>query len=123
MSIKSLIFGKTSEDDAARYLRKNGYKILERNYRTNLGEIDIIAKEKGVIVFVEVKARTSTRYGSPKQAVNPGKQKKISMTAQCWLKAKNQTGAKARFDVVTVMSENGEKQFELVRNAFDLAFR
>ena len=58
-------FGEKGESLAARFLKKNGYKILEQNYRTKLGEIDIIATERKTIVFVEVKTRKSTRYGSP----------------------------------------------------------
>ncbi|MGA7144837.1 MAG: YraN family protein, partial [Desulfobacterales bacterium] len=74
-------FGKESESLAARHLKKNGYKILAQNYRNELGEIDIIAKEKGVLVFVEVKAGKTPFYGNPKWAVTPKKQRKISMVA------------------------------------------
>ncbi|MDP4857645.1 MAG: YraN family protein, partial [Desulfobacterales bacterium] len=61
-------FGKAGESIAARFLRKMGYRILEQNYRTVLGEIDIIARDRDTLVFVEVKARTSGRYGNPKSA-------------------------------------------------------
>jgi len=69
------IFGKDSESLAVKYLKKQRYKILEKNYRTPVGEIDIIAKHKGVIVFVEVKARRSDRFGDPKGAVTYKKQR------------------------------------------------
>jgi len=64
-------YGKESESIAVRYLKRNGYKILEQNYRNQLGEIDIIAKDKKTLVFVEVKARRSGGYGSPKWASGP----------------------------------------------------
>ena len=115
-------FGEKGEALAAWYLQKNGYKILERNYRTQLGEIDIIAKEKKTIVFVEVKSRKSIRYGSPKWSVTPQKQRKISMIALQYLKRTNQTDARARFDVVAVTSNRDEPQIEIVKNAFELAY-
>ena len=98
MQNKQQKFGEKGESLAAWYLKKNGYKIIEQNYRTQLGEIDIIAKEKKTIVFVEVKARRSTRFGNPKWAVTPKKQRKISMVALYYLKTTNQINTKARFD-------------------------
>lgn len=66
-------FGEKGESIAERHLKKRGYKILEKNYRTKVGEIDIIAKEKNTIVFVEVKTRRSWQFGNPKGAVTPAK--------------------------------------------------
>jgi len=115
-------FGQKSEIIAARYLKQLGYKIITQNYRTKLGEIDIIAKEKDTIVFVEVKARRSRRFGNPKWAVTPKKMKKISMVALCYLKANQQMSAKARFDVVAVCDVDDTLDIEIVKNAFDLAY-
>ncbi len=115
-------FGEKGESLAVWYLKKNGYKILEQNYRTKLGEIDIIAREKKTLVFVEVKTRRSLRYGSPKWAVTPKKQRTISMVALSYLKATHQTDARARFDVVAIISNQDEPQVEIVKNAFDLAY-
>ena len=115
-------FGEKGEFLAVRYLKKNGYKILEQNYRTPLGEIDIIAKEKDTIVFVEVKSRKSIRFGSPKWAVTAKKQRKISMVALHYLKTKKQTDAKARFDVVSVISNQDDSQIDIIKNAFELAY-
>lgn len=114
-------FGKESESVAATRLIKMGYTILERNFRTNRGEIDIIAKEGDTIVFVEVKARKSDRFGSPKAAVTFKKQKKMSVTALSYLKATKQTHVKARFDVVAIsVSASGpESDIEIIRNAFE----
>ena len=122
MQDKRQQFGKKSENLAVWYLKKIGYKIIEQNYRTPLGEIDIIAKEKKTIVFVEVKSRRSIRYGNPKWAVTPKKQRKISMVALQYLKSIRQTDAKARFDVVAITSNRDEPRIEIVKNAFELAY-
>jgi putative endonuclease len=115
-------FGKESESLAVRHLRKNGYKILEQNYRNKLGEIDIIAKEKGTLVFVEVKARKSDLFGNPKWAVTPKKQRKISMVALYYLKATKQTRVKARFDVISISLTADNPRIEIIKNAFELAY-
>ena len=115
-------FGKQGESVAVRYLKKQGYKIIEQNYRSKVGEIDIIAREKRTLVFVEVKIRSSRSFGSPKWAVTPKKQKTISMAALYYLKITEQTHADARFDVVSILVEGEDTQVELVRNAFDLAY-
>ena len=114
--------GETGEALAARKLIKAGYKIIETNYRTRLGEIDIIAKEDDTIVFVEVKSRRSVHFGNPKHAVTLQKQKKISMVALYYLKATGQSTARARFDVVTVISNRDRPQVEIIKNAFELAY-
>ena len=122
MKTKRQKFGEQGEALAVRHLKKAGYKIIETNYRTRLGEIDIIAKDKDTIVFVEVKTRTSVHFGSPKWAVTPQKQKKISMVALCYLKATDQSTARARFDVVAVISNRDKPQVEIIKNAFELAY-
>ena len=122
MQTKQQKLGEKGESLAARFLKKNGYKIIEQNYRTQLGEIDIIAKEKKTIVFVEVKSRRSTRFGNPKWAVTPQKQRKISMVALYYLKTTEQTNAKARFDVVAITANRDQPQIEIVKNAFELAY-
>jgi len=122
MTNKQQKFGENSENLAAWYLRENGYHIIEQNYRNRMGEIDIIAQDKKTIVFVEVKSRRSIRYGSPKWAVTPKKQRKISMVALYYLKTTKQIDAKARFDVVAITSNRDEPQIEIVKNAFNLAY-
>ncbi|MBW1989645.1 MAG: YraN family protein [Deltaproteobacteria bacterium] len=115
--------GREGEDLAAAHLAKNRYKILERNFRARHGEIDIIAKHKGVLVFVEVKMRASGSFGGPADAVNRAKQRKISMAALEYLSRTKQTKARARFDVVCVKTgENGAPRVEIIRNAFRLAY-
>ncbi len=114
------LFGRFGEDLAARHLKAEGYKILETNYRNRFGEIDIIAKDAGTIVFVEVRSRRSNRFGRAKASVDITKQKKISRIAVAYLKASRQTDAKARFDVVAIDSGDHGARIELIRNAFGL---
>jgi putative endonuclease len=115
-------YGEASESAAVRLLRKKGYRIIETNYRLALGEIDIIARDGDTIVFVEVKARKTPRFGSPKLAVTRKKQRKLSMLALAYLKTTRQTRAKARFDVVAISSFLRPPQVEIVRNAFELQY-
>lgn len=115
-------WGERGEAIAVRQLKNKGYKIIETNYRTKLGEIDIIAKEKDTIVFVEVKSRRSVHFGNPKQAVTLQKQRKISRVALYYLKTIKQIDASARFDVVTVISNRDQPQVEIIKNAFELAY-
>ena len=105
-----------------KHLKRKGYKIIAQNYRTKLGEIDIIAKDKKALVFVEVKARRSSKFGSPKAAVTRQKQRKLSMVALAYLKATRQTQATARFDVVSIDYSQERPVIEIVKNAFDLAY-
>ena len=115
-------FGQEGEALAARHLKKNGYRIIEKNYRTKLGEIDIIAKDKDTLVFVEVKSRRSWQFGNPKAAVTPRKQRKISMVALHYLKSTHRTNVSARFDVAAVTITHDKPQIEIIKNAFDLAY-
>ena len=117
------IFGKKSETEAVKHLKKLGYKIIEKNYKTKIGEIDIIAKDKDTLVFIEVKARNSAKFGNPKQAVTSKKQKKISMVALQYLKSIKKSNVKARFDVVAVIKDKNKYNVEIIKNAFELAYR
>lgn len=113
--------GRRGEDLAAGYLLKNRYRIIERNFRCPLGEIDIIAREGETIVFVEVKSRNSARYGRPEEAVDRRKQAKLSRIALAYLKGRSGLDARARFDVVSVYMGLPEPEIRLFKNAFDLA--
>ena len=116
-------FGQKAEAMAVRYLKRRGYKILARNHRTRSGEIDIIAREGETLVFVEVKARASDRYGSAKAAVTPHKQRQVSKVALGYLQMTDQSHVKARFDVVAVTRrEGGGHDIDLIRNAFGLSY-
>ena len=100
-------------------ISKRGYEILERNYRCRRGEVDLVARDGGVVVFVEVKARTSDRYGDPELAVDLRKQRKISIAALDYLVRNDLTDTDARFDVVVIKWKGGVPKPELIRNAFD----
>ncbi len=113
--------GQNGEDIAAEFLCKNGYSILTRNYRCPLGEIDIIAKIREVLVFIEVKTRMSEAYGSPAAAVTHRKQRQISNTAQYYLAERKLFDAPARFDVVSIIIRSAQGTLiEIIPNAFDL---
>ena len=115
-------YGRKSEVRAARHLKECGSRLIEHNYRTRHGEIDIIARDKDVIVFVEVKARKTESFGNPKGAVTADKQRKISMVALQYLKSTGQLTTSARFDVVAVHPLEDCERIEVVKNAFDLAY-
>ena len=94
--------GKFGEEVAVRYLIQKDYKIIERNFRCKQGEIDIIAKDKNKLVFVEVKTRSNLNYGTPAESVNRIKLNHILKTANVYLKLKNIKNIFIRFDVVEV---------------------
>lgn len=122
MAIRQM-FGQSGESLAVRHLKKNGYRILARNYRTSIGEIDIIARDEDTLVFAEVKTRRTDRYGHPKYAVTPRKQRKISMVALQYLKRNGGLGQKARFDVVSIRTRDHVAwDIEIIKNAFELAY-
>lgn len=119
MSDPRATLGQSGEDLAADYLVRAGYTILVRNYRQNSGEIDIIAEEKGTLVFIEVKTRKNLAFGSPAAAVTPRKQRQISKVAQEYLMRHNLFDRPARFDVVSILMGR-VPVIEVVPNAFDL---
>jgi len=114
--------GKRGEEFAVAYLKKNGYRIIERNYKCHYGEIDIVAKEGNTVVFVEVKSRKSEDFGDPQTAVGWEKQKKISRVALAYLKEKHRYPCDARFDVVAIKMMPAGNMIELIQNAFEFAF-
>ena len=115
----TLAYGQSSEALAARHLKKKGYKIIERNHRNAIGEIDIIARHKGILVFVEVKARRSETYGSPKWAVTQAKQRKLARTAMAYMKKHKCVQTRARFDVVAIQTTAESHKIEVITNAFE----
>lgn len=96
--------GYKGEEIAVKFLEKNGYKILERNYNCHFGEIDIVATQGGYCVFLEVKSRNTLSFGSPREAVTPYKQQRIIGGAKHWLFKHRLTGVPVRFDVVEVVN-------------------
>ena len=120
MSKQGLYLGKKGEETAVGLLKDNGYKILLRNYKTKLGEIDIIASDKGTICFIEVKTRQSDRFGLPSEAISEPKQRQISKAALAFLKERKLLDKKARFDVVSIMYSKDMPRLDLIKNAFEL---
>ena len=120
MSKERVSLGDLGEKLAADFLKKNGYKILCRNYKTKLGEIDIIAKDRETICFVEVKTRSSDRFGLGSEAVYVVKQKQIAKAALVFLKEKKFLDKKARFDVVSLNCSYSEPKIDLIKDAFEL---
>ncbi len=110
--------GRRGEDIACGYLKKNGYKILEKNFNCRQGEIDIIANDRnGVLCFVEVKARSSIVFGLPEESVTHTKQQKLVAAAYIYIENKMSNDDAMRFDVVSVDLTNN--QVRLIKNAFD----
>lgn len=111
--------GRSGEDITAHFLRSRGYVIVERNYRNRLGEIDLIATKEDLLVFIEVKTRTSTAYGLPQEAVTLVKQKKIRRTALAYMQNKCIEDADIRFDVVGIIIDNDSgPQIHHITDAF-----
>jgi putative endonuclease len=119
LSLLSKILGKEGEDTAARYLKQQGYRIIERNYSTRNGEIDLIAMHDGALVFVEVKTRTSDAFGAPELAVNQRKQQRMVKAALGYIKYKNLHQVPCRFDVVAITTAS-ENAVDLIQNAFEM---
>ncbi|MEA1939524.1 MAG: YraN family protein [Candidatus Caldatribacteriota bacterium] len=112
--------GKTGEKTALKYLLAKGYKILEKNYRNFLGEIDIISKFRDDIIFIEVKTRSSHKYGYPEESINLAKQKKIIKIALGYLSEKRFKKNNYRFDVIliNVFINNNIDKIRHIENAF-----
>lgn len=116
MSLLKKLLGQAGEDRAAEYLERKGYRVLERNYSTRNGEIDLIALHEGEVVFVEVKTRTNNAYGAPELAVNRRKQGRMVKAALVYIRYKKLHQMPCRFDVVAISGN----EVELIRNAFEM---
>ena len=111
--------GKEGEAVAAAFLEKKGYRIVERNFKCSYGEIDLIAWEGETLVFIEVKARSSSKFGGPEGAVPFRKQEKISCVAMVFLQQRRLFSSPCRFDVVGIVKGAGEMNIALFQNAFE----
>lgn len=107
-------FGNIAEKITQNYLKEQGYKIVNTNYKNKIGEIDIIAKDNDVIVFVEIKYRKNTNFGLPREAVNLEKQRKIRMVATSYLNKYNLHNNQCRFDVVEILGD----EITLIKDCF-----
>ena len=119
-----LELGERGEDAAAKFLRHHGYKILVRRFKSHAGEIDIIARQKDSLVFIEVKTRTTEQYGAPSEAVGKKKQRHMVRAALDYLHLLDNPRIKFRFDIVEVLLHEGAQEPDdicVIPNAFDLS--
>jgi putative endonuclease len=121
-SSEHLRLGARGEKLAARFLRREGFKVLYRNFRGRRGgEIDLVCRDDDTLVFVEVKTRTREDFGRPSDAVKRQKQRRISLGALAWLRLLGNPDVTFRFDIVeVVVAQDAKPRIELIRNAFQL---
>lgn len=121
MTKQRLKLGREGEEEAVKFIKKQGYRILRTNYKTRSGEIDIIAEDKRVVAFIEVKTRSSSGYESPLEAVTPYKQKKIALVANQFLTRHKVENRECRFDIVSILAPSEDPktwEIELIKDAF-----
>lgn len=108
-------FGNAGESAACEYLKKRGWEIVDRNVRRGPGEIDIIARKRRLTAFIEVKRRTSARFGAPAEAVNWEKRRRIAQAAALYMQERGLENAKIRFDVIEILGN----EIRHIEGAFD----
>lgn len=114
------VIGDGNEDIACKYLISQGLRIIGRNFRCRQGEIDIIAKDKEYLCFMEVKYRSNSDFGQPEEAVNIRKQRKISKVSKFYLYSKNLSfDTPIRYDVIAVYVNEGITTIKWIKNAFN----
>ncbi len=119
METASQTLGILGEELAYHFVKRNGYKVLLKNYKCPLGEIDLVAKEKGALIFMEVKTRSSLQMGLPAESVTFHKRTQLAKCAQYYLKRYRIVEVPCRFDVVSILMENGkEPRIEVIKDAF-----
>ncbi len=106
--------GLEGEDFAVRFLKSKGYRIIERNFRTRYGEIDIVARRKAEIVFLEVKTRSSDSFGVPQEAVDRRKLSKISTVASHFIQKKGLENFSIKFEIVAIKKKDNHWQCEII---------
>jgi len=119
--IDKLLAGRRGEDEAVGYLRKNGYRILARNLRARFGEIDVVAEDGPVLCFVEIKSRSSIRFGWPEEAVTPQKRQRLVRLASWYLQSHRSNDLRpVRFDVLSILTgPDGPARIRLIKGAFE----
>jgi len=117
--VDRLGLGRAGEEAAVEFLKKRGFKVVERGFRLLRGEIDIIAYDRTTLVFVEVKTRSGAGFGAPEESVTAAKQEQIRKIAQLYLLKKRLGDAPCRFDVVSVtLDEEGRPGIRHIEDAF-----
>jgi putative endonuclease len=112
------VLGRTGEDVAAEHYRRLGFRVLERNYRCRYGELDLVVGGPGIVVFCEVKTRSTDRFGAPSEAVGFVKQQRLRRLAAQWLSHRRPGSVQVRFDVVSVIVRGGRPEVTHVADAF-----
>ena len=113
--------GKRGEDLACEELQRRGYVIVDRRFRTRRGEIDVVARDGAVIVFVEVKARADGHFGNPLESITWQKRRRLGHMAAAYMFQKNLGDASCRFDVVSIVeAPDGARTVELIQGAFEI---
>ena len=110
--------GRSGEDAAATHFERLGCDVIERNFRTRAGEIDLVVRDGGTLIFCEVKTRRSDRWGLPVEAVTPRKQARLRRLAGEWLSARRPGRVQVRFDVVSVIVADDETELTHLIDAF-----
>lgn len=120
MSAARQAFGELGERIAERWLRRRGWRVMQRRFRSGHRDIDLVVEQDGVVAFVEVKARRGDRFGDPVEAVNWRKQKELGRSAQVWIDRHGRTLEAYRFDVIGVLMAGSRVRIRHVENAFPL---
>jgi len=111
--MRTIETGKIGEEEAVKFLKKNKYKIIERNFRTKFGEIDIIAKKENKVVFIEVKTRKTISFGYPEEAVDERKLNKIKKVALYYIQ-KNKIKSPVKVEVLSILIKDDRKEFKII---------
>ena len=119
--MNKFLLGRQGEGEAVRYLERNGYRILHRNLRARFGEIDVVARDGAALCFVEIKARSSTRFGFPEESVTALKRRKLLRLASWYLQSRRPSGhSHVRFDVLSLLNgPGGPARIRLIKGAFE----
>ena len=121
--ISKLLLGRRGEGEAVRFLKKSGYRIIARNLRARFGEIDVVAQDGPTLCFVEIKTRSSIRFGCPEEAVTAQKRQRLIRLASWYLQSRRSAESRpVRFDVLSILnSTNGPARIRLIKGAFEAA--
>jgi putative endonuclease len=120
MSAAKQAFGELGERIAERWLRRQGWRVVQRRYRSGHRDIDLVVERDGTVAFVEVKARRGSQFGDPVEAVNWNKQRQLIRSASTWIDRHGKPSECYRFDVVGVLVEGERVRVRHIANAFSL---
>ncbi len=124
MILNKLLLGRRGEGEAVRFLKKSGYRIIARNLRAKFGEIDVVAQDGPTLCFVEIKTRSSIRFGFPEEAVTAQKRQRLVRLASWYLQSRPSAQPRpVRFDVLSILTGPGNEaaRIRLIKGAFEAA--